>query len=56
MLIVILVLMFAVAGGIWLFFGHGIDRIRYSEEWQNTGSSGERIVYNAFKEISKCRA
>ena len=30
---------------IWLFDCHGIDRIKYPEEWKDQGSSGERIVY-----------
>lgn len=36
---------FATAGLIWLFWCHGIDKIRYPEEWKNAGSSGERIIY-----------
>ena len=32
---------------IWIFGYHGIDRIKYPEEWKDQGSSGERIVYRA---------
>jgi hypothetical protein len=39
------VLLFVVAGFIWLFFCHGIDKIRHPEEWKTKGSSGERIIY-----------
>ena len=37
--------MFIVAGLIWLFFNHGIDKIRHPEEWKDTGKSGEQIIY-----------
>lgn len=37
--------MFVLAGFIWLFFNHGIDKIRHPEEWKDQGSSGERIIY-----------
>ena len=33
------------SGLIWLFLGHGIDKILHPEEWQNAGMSGERIIY-----------
>jgi hypothetical protein len=39
------VLLFVAAGFIWLFFCHGIDKIRHPEEWKTKGSSGERIIY-----------
>ncbi len=31
----------------WLFFDHGIDKIKHPEEWKDAGSSGERILYNS---------
>ncbi len=37
--------LFVLAGFIWLFFNHGIDKIRHPEEWKDQGSSGERIIY-----------
>ena len=39
--------LFIVAGLIWLFFNHGIDKLRHPEEWKDKGSSGERIIYRA---------
>lgn len=45
-IIVLTVLLLAVAGILWLFFNHGIDKLRHPEEWKNAGSSGERIIYN----------
>lgn len=41
------ILLFAFAGVFWLFFNHGIDKLKHPEEWKDAGSSGERIVYNA---------
>ena len=41
----IAVAMFVIAGLIWLFGNHGIDKLRHPEEWKNEGSSGERIIY-----------
>lgn len=38
--------MFLVAGLVWLFGCHGIDKIKHPEEWKSVGSSGERIAYN----------
>lgn len=39
------VILFIIAGFIWLFACHGIDKLRHPEEWKDRGSSGERIVY-----------
>lgn len=39
------VALFIIAGLIWLFACHGIDRLRHPEEWQDEGKSGEQIVY-----------
>ena len=39
------VVLFIVAGLIWLFACHGIDKIRHPEEWTDEGKSGEQIVY-----------
>lgn len=46
------VLLFVVAGFIWLFFCHGIDKIRHPEEWRTKGSSGERIIYRTLVDDS----
>lgn len=42
--------LFALAAILWLFFNHGIDRLRHPEEWKNVGSSGEEIVYRALND------
>lgn len=39
-----------VAGLIWLFKDHGVDKIKHPEEWQTAGSSGERTLYVALIE------
>lgn len=39
------VVLLIVAGLIWLFACHGIDKIRHPEEWTDEGKSGEQIVY-----------
>ena len=39
------VVLFIIAGLIWLFACHGIDKIRHPEEWTDEGKSGEQIVY-----------
>ncbi len=39
------VVLFIIAGLIWLFVCHGIDKIRHPEEWTDEGKSGEQIVY-----------
>ena len=39
------VVLFIIAGLIWLFAYHGIDKIRHPEEWTDEGKSGEQIVY-----------
>ena len=39
------VVLFIVAGLIWLFACHGIDKIHHPEEWTDEGKSGEQIVY-----------
>ena len=39
------VILFIIAGLIWLFACHGIDRIRHPEEWTDEGKSGEQIIY-----------
>lgn len=45
-IVIAAVLLFVVAGLIWLFGCHGLDKIKHPEEWKTAGSSGERIVYN----------
>lgn len=42
---IIALLLLVLSGLLWLFFSHGLDKIRHPAEWKNTGSSGERIVY-----------
>lgn len=32
---------------LWLFFNHGIDKLKHPEEWQDAGTAGERILYTA---------
>ena len=39
------VALFIIAGLIWLFACHGIDRLRHPEEWEDEGKSGEQIIY-----------
>ena len=39
------VVLFIIAGLIWLFACHGIDKIRHPEEWMDEGKSGEQIIY-----------
>ena len=43
--VVTAVVLFIIAGLIWLFACHGIDKIRHPEEWTDEGKSGEQIVY-----------
>lgn len=40
-------ILFITAGLLWIFFNHGLDKLKHPEEWENAGSSGERILYNA---------
>lgn len=39
------ILLFAIAGLIWLLACHGFDKLRYPEEWKDAGKSGEQILY-----------
>lgn len=39
------VVLFIIAGLIWLFACHRIDKIRHPEEWTDEGKSGEQIIY-----------
>ena len=43
--IIIAVCIFAFAGLFWLFYCHGIDKLKHPEEWTDNGKSGERIMY-----------
>jgi len=45
-IVILIILLFLTAGLIWLFFNHGIDKLKHPEEWKDTGVSGERILYN----------
>ena len=46
-MVVPLIVLFFVSAVIWLFFDHGIDKIKHPEEWKDAGKSGERIIYLA---------
>lgn len=37
--------LFALAAILWLFFNHGIDKLRHPKEWTDAGKSGEQILY-----------
>ncbi len=44
---IIIAIFFAILIGLtWLFYCHGLDKLKHPEEWKTAGSSGERIVYN----------
>lgn len=45
-IIILTILLYLACGIIWLFFNHGIDKLKHPEEWKTIGSSGERILYN----------
>lgn len=45
-MLILVALLFLACGIIWLFFNHGIDKLKHPEEWKDAGSSGERILYN----------
>lgn len=45
--IIIIIILFATAGLIWLFFDYGIDKIKNPVEWKDKGSSGERTLYKS---------
>lgn len=30
---------------IWLFYGHGLDKLKHPEEWKNAGMAGEQTIY-----------
>ena len=49
----IIVIIFILILVVWLFFDHGIDKIKNREEWKDAGSSGERIVYKTLVEKFK---
>lgn len=38
--------LFIVAGLLWIFFNHGLDKLEHPEEWKGASNSGERILYN----------
>lgn len=44
--IIIIIILLLTCGIIWLFFNHGLDKLKHPEEWKTVGSSGERILYN----------
>lgn len=46
-LLPLIVVLFALTGIIWLFFNHGIDKLRHPEELKNASNSGAQIVYRA---------
>lgn len=43
--LIIAVCLFVFAGFLWLFFCHGIDKLKHPDEWADNGKSGERIIY-----------
>ncbi len=43
--LIIAIIIFAACGIVWLFFCHGIDKLKHPEEWTDEGKSGERIMY-----------
>ena len=45
---IIAIILFIIAGLIWLFYDNGIDKIKHPEEWSDKGKAGERTVYNIF--------
>lgn len=45
-IIILAILLYLACGIVWLFFNHGIDKLKHPEEWKTVGSSGERILYN----------
>lgn len=46
-LLIIAIVLFFACGVVWFFGYHVLDRIKHPEEWQTTGNSGERILYNS---------
>ena len=30
---------------IWLFYSHGLDKLKHPEEWKNAGMAGEQTIY-----------
>lgn len=44
-LFIIAIILFIIGFIIWLFLGHGLDKMLHPEEWKDQGSSGERIIY-----------
>lgn len=41
----LVIILFALVAILWLFFNHGIDKLRHPKEWKDAGKSGEQIVY-----------
>lgn len=41
----ILILAALIGLSIWLFYGYGIDKLRYPEEWSDAGRAGERAFW-----------
>ena len=37
-LIILVLIPFIITGIYWLFFDHGIDKIKHPEEWKDTGT------------------
>lgn len=44
-LFIIAIILFIIGFIIWLFPGHGLDKMLHPEEWKDQGSSGERVIY-----------
>lgn len=49
-LIIIAVALFVVAGFIWLFYDHGLDKLKNPNEWKNTGKAGEQIIFTTLRD------
>lgn len=45
-IVIIATFLFVICIAIYTLFNYSIDKTKHPEEWQNAGSSGERIVYN----------
>ena len=44
-LVIATIILFVASGIIWLFWNHGINKLKNPEEWKDAGSSGEQIIY-----------
>jgi len=49
-LLLIAIIFVIISAIIWLFFDHGLDRLRHPEEYQDTGKIGEQIVFTTLRD------